>query len=177
MTHSTQPTQPLRDEHRELLPYMELFVRVADDVGMASIPADSLLRSVDEVLQFLTGHLLPHAYAEERALYPLVGTIMGTPEATATMSRDHAEIERLCGQLSALRKELSAGPLNAFRANELRRLLYGLYTLVKVHFAKEEEVYLPLLDRKATPEQMRHMFEEMEKAADEARRGAVTTTV
>ncbi|MGH2657962.1 MAG: hypothetical protein ACRDIZ_14925 [Actinomycetota bacterium] len=28
--------------------------------------------------------------------------------------------------------------------------LYGLYTLVKVHFAKEEEIYLSILDKQPT---------------------------
>jgi len=48
-------------------------------------------------------------------------------------------------------------------------VLYGLYTLVKVHFAKEEEVYLPLLDANLTPDEAIEMFEAMEKAAGEAK--------
>jgi iron-sulfur cluster repair protein YtfE (RIC family) len=51
----------------------------------------------------------------------------------------------------------------------LRRVLYGLYTLVKVHFAKEEEIYLPLLDSKLTAEEAHAMFEAMEAAAREAK--------
>jgi len=47
--------------------------------------------------------------------------------------------------------------------------LYGLYTLVKVHFAKEEEVYLPILDARLGPEAAREMFEAMEAAAHEAK--------
>lgn len=29
---------------------------------------------------------------------------------------------------------------------ELRRVLYGLYTPLRVHFAKEQEIYFPILD-------------------------------
>jgi hypothetical protein len=41
--------------------------------------------------------------------------------------------------------------------------------LVKVHFAKEEEVYLPLLDSKLTAKEAHAMFEAMEAAAREAK--------
>lgn len=51
----------------------------------------------------------------------------------------------------------------------LRRVLYGLYALVKVHFAKEEEVYLPILDARLTPETAHEMFAAMESAAHTAR--------
>jgi len=44
-------------------------------------------------------------------------------------------------------------------------VLYGLYALVKVHFAKEEEVYLSILDARLTPEEAHRMFEAMEEAA------------
>ena len=51
-------------------------------------------------------------------------------------------------------------------------MLYGLYALVKVHFAKEEEVYLPILDQRLTPEAAQEMFEAMEHAAHEAKHAA-----
>jgi hypothetical protein len=44
-------------------------------------------------------------------------------------------------------------------------VLYGLYALVKVHFAKEEDVYLSILDARATREEMRRAFQAMEEAA------------
>ena len=59
--------------------------------------------------------------------------------------------------------------MNELQIKELRRVLYGLYALVKVHFAKEEEIYLPLLDARLTPEDAHRMFEEMEMAAQEAK--------
>ena len=100
----TRPTQTLRDEHKELLPHIELLRTIADAIGEASIA--SLRRSVDEAYAFLTHHLLPHAQAEERALYPVVGRLMGAPEATETMSRDHVEVGRLTQELGSLRAHL-----------------------------------------------------------------------
>lgn len=50
---------------------------------------------------FLRGTLLPHEHAEERSLYPELARLLGSSEATATMSRMHAEIERLALRLHA----------------------------------------------------------------------------
>jgi iron-sulfur cluster repair protein YtfE (RIC family) len=124
------------------------------------------------VLEFLRHHLIPHAEAEDRALYPVVGTVMGAPDATATMSRDHVEVGRLTDELASLRSELSGPTLGEAQAKALRRVLYGLYALVKLHFAKEEEVYLPLLDARLSPDAARSMSRRWNKRP--SRRRAVT---
>ena len=163
----TTLTQPLRDEHKELFPHIES-LKLA---GMAvhGTLSQASLDLIDEVYAFLATHLLPHAHAEEAALYPVVQKVMGTQYGTATMSRDHVEVEALTQELALLRGQISATEIGVKQANELKRVLYGLYTLVKVHFAKEEEVYLPLLDANLTPEDAREMFEAMEAAAGEAK--------
>jgi iron-sulfur cluster repair protein YtfE (RIC family) len=163
----TTVTQPLKEEHKELLPHIEQLLTAADLVGEAPVPA--LQQAIDEAYAFLTHHLIPHAQAEDRALYPVVQKVMGAPEATGTMSRDHVEVGRLTDELSVLRSQ-SAGALSPAQTRALRRVLYGLYALVKVHFAKEEEVYLPLLDKRLSPQDAREMFEAMETAAKEAKR-------
>jgi len=160
-------TQPLRDEHRELIPHIERLRRVADWVGEA--PIATLRQGVTEAYEFLQHHLIPHAEAEERALYPVVGRLLGAAEATATMSRDHVEVGRLTKELGALRTKLSRARLGKAQAKALRRVLYGLYGLVKVHFAKEEEIYLPLLDARLDAAAAREMFRSMEAVAGEAK--------
>jgi iron-sulfur cluster repair protein YtfE (RIC family) len=162
------PTQPLRDEHKHLLPHIAGLRAAADSVGEAE--ADAVLRKVAESHDFLVHHLLPHAQAEERALYPVVSRLMGAPEATATMERDHVEIGRLTAELGVLRTGLSGSTIDAAQARSLRAVLYGLSALVALHFAKEEEVYLPILDERLTEPEAREMFEAMEAAADEAKR-------
>ena len=163
----TTLTQPLRDEHKELLPHLEGLKSAGDAVGGTLTPSARLL--IDEAYSFLAFHLLPHAKAEEAALYPAVQKVMGASEATATMSRDHVEVERLTGELALLRSQLPEGEITPAQVDDLRRLLYGLYTLVKVHFAKEEEVYLPLLDARLAPQDAEAMFKDMEAAAQTAR--------
>ena len=160
-------TQPLRDEHKELLPHIELLQTVADSIGEATI--GSLRWDIDEVYEFLTHHLLPHAQAEEQALYPVVGRLIGAPEATATMSRDHVEVGRLTEELGSLRSHLVSETISEDQEKALRRVLYGLYAVVKLHFAKEEEVYLSILDARLTSEEANRMFEAMETAAKQAK--------
>ncbi len=160
-------TQPLRDEHQELLPEVE-FLRLAGDAIGTALTA-STHEKIDRAYQFLTHHLLPHARAEEKALYPVVQRVMGASASTATMSRDHIEVDRLTRELASLQSQAKGMTLSTEQVNALRCVLYGLYTLVKVHFAKEEEVYLPLLDSNLSPAQARQMFEAMEKAAGEAK--------
>jgi hemerythrin-like domain-containing protein len=160
-------TQPLRDEHKELVPHIETLRTVGDSVGQA--PIESLRRGVEDVFEFLGHHLIPHAEAEERVLYPVVGQVMGAPDATATMARDHVEVRRLTDELASLRSELPRATLGEAQAKALRRVLYGLYALVKLHFAKEEEVYLPLLDARLSPDAARSMFEAMEQAAKQVK--------
>ena len=161
-------TQPLRDEHMELLPHIERLRAVADAIGMA--PGESVRQGVEEAYTFLTHQLTPHAQAEERVLYPTVGRLLGAPAATATMSRDHQEIERLTQELGTLRSQLAGESLGEVEVLALRRVLYGLYALVAVHFAKEQDIYLPLLDTRLTAQEAQQMFEEMERAAQEAKR-------
>ena len=161
-------TQPLRDEHKDLFPHVESLRLAADAVsGLALTP--EALGLIDEAHNFLTHHLIPHAEAEDKALYPVVQKVMGAPKATATMSRDHVEVGTLTRELTELRQQLTLTKFSAEQANALRKVLYGLYTLVKVHFAKEEEIYLPLLDASLTPDEGAAMFRTMEAAAAEVK--------
>jgi iron-sulfur cluster repair protein YtfE (RIC family) len=161
------PTQPLRDEHKELLPHVEHLREVADAVG--DWPLESLRHGVDDAYVFLTRHLIPHAEAEDRDLYPVVGDIIGGPQATATMSRDHVEVGRLTQELGELRAALAGGALDPETTRALRRTLYGLYAVVRLHFAKEEEVYLPLLNARLTPAAAQRLFTAMGQAAAQAK--------
>ena len=154
--------QPLRDEHKELIPHVERILEVADSIPDA--PLEKIREGVQEVYDFLAHHLVPHAQAEDAALYPAVQRALGSPDATRTMTRDHVEVGRYVDELSRLKDMVSAQNFKA-----LQRVLYGVYALVKVHFAKEEEVYIPILEHWLTSEQAADMFEKMEHAARDSK--------
>ena len=163
-------TQPLREEHKELFPHVDQIRQVAERIGEA--PIAEIRLGLEEAYDFLAYHLKPHAEAEDAALYPVVQQVLGSPDATKTMSRDHVEVGRYIEDLATLKNSLSDDPLSRQQTTSLRRVLFGVYALVKVHFAKEEEVYLPILDQRLTPEAAQKMFERMESAAHEAKHAA-----
>lgn len=61
-------------------------------------------------------------------------------------------------ELADLKKCPSSERLFPEKAEALRRVLYGVYALTLVHFTKEEEVYLPILDERMTAEETREMY-------------------
>ncbi len=110
----------------------------AGDSGAALVA----LRSADG---FLQDTLLPHEDAEDDALYPELAGPLGSAEATATMSRMHAEIHRLAQRLHSHREIAeAAGAVTAEQADDLLACLYGLYALLCLHFVQEEENFFVL---------------------------------
>lgn len=159
----SRPTEPLREEHRHLFPHVAALAATADAVGIAS--REELRTQVDESYEFLADHLIPHAEAEDEFLYPVVDRLLGATgetRATDTMRRDHVEVGRLTAELGRLRGRLQEDVSSPADELELRRVLYGLYAVVGLHFAKEEEVYLPVLDRELTADAAQSLFDAME---------------
>ena len=157
-------TQPLREEHKELAPHIEAIGTAGDAVAVA--PRAELIEKVHASHEFLTAHLIPHAVAEDKVLYVEVDRLIGSngsTHATDTMRRDHAEVVALTEQLGTLAEKLQQRELMPAEQQDLRQVLYALNGIIDLHFAKEEEVYLPLLDRKLTAEEAQRMFEQMEK--------------
>jgi iron-sulfur cluster repair protein YtfE (RIC family) len=140
----TSRLQALRNEHAALLPRVDALCKTADRVG--TIATSTLRARLDEDYAFLANVLLPHARAEDDVLYPAVADLMGSPLATTTMSVDHTEIAELVGELGGLTRILTIEEMSMQTARELRRILYGLHTVIHIHFRKEEQVYLPLLE-------------------------------
>lgn len=102
----------------------------------------AMVRQVDHLL---TARLLPHEFAEEHLLYPALNKELGGPDATETMSRAHSEIERLARRIGThLRLADQTGALAPEQLDDLRATLYGLHTLLRLHFAQEEESYFSL---------------------------------
>ncbi len=72
---------------------------------------------------------------------------LGSAEATATMSRTHAEIHRLTDRIgNHLELARNAGAVQFDQLDDLRACLYGLHALLRLHFLQEEENYFTLTD-------------------------------
>ena len=125
----------LRAEHDAVLPAVEQIRSVAN--GLSTRGCD--LAPVRTLLDLLEGQLLPHERAEEALLVPLVARALDGRDATAAMSRTHAEIEHQVSRLRRLLTGLGNEIVQPEDVIELRRLLYGLYAVLRLHNAQEEE--------------------------------------
>jgi iron-sulfur cluster repair protein YtfE (RIC family) len=159
----TSIMRPLLDEHAELRPHLHALVDAAEAVGV--VDDEELAMRVAALDAFLHERLLPHAHAEDAVLYPVVEQLLGEG-STATMRRDHVEIARLADELSELGAALDTGAHAAERlGQELRRVLYGLRAVIGLHVAKEEDVYVPVLEVGLTAAEAEQLFHAMHEAA------------
>ncbi|WP_208870687.1 heavy metal translocating P-type ATPase [Streptomyces aquilus] len=130
-------------EHDDLQDVLEA-VRAAAD-RLSDGPGPQSLAAVAEVHRLLTERLLPHEHAEEHQLYPALAPTLGGLEATAPMSRAHAEIDRLAHRIAThLALAEPDGRLTPEQLDDLRACLYGLHTVLRLHFTQEEENYFSL---------------------------------
>ena len=118
-----------------MLPAVERIRSVADRLSTR----DCDLAPARTLLARLEGELLPHERAEEALLVPLVARTLHGREATAATSRTHAEIEHQVSRLRRLLTGLDNETAQPEDVVELRRLLYGLYAVLRLHNAQEEE--------------------------------------
>jgi len=143
-------------EHGVLLPEVDRLRAVADRLD--ELPARAAKRELAELRRFLEERLVPHEQTEDATVYPLVARAIGGEDPTAPMSRAHLEIAHLVRLFGRLIDELPPddfAPLAPDDLRDLRRILYGLHAVLRLHFAQEEEQYLPLLEDGAAEEKPR----------------------
>ncbi len=130
-------------EHDQLRDSIGLLRTAAD--RLAAGPDAGALDSIVAAQALLTERILPHEQAEETLLYPALADPLGSGEATATMSRTHAEIQRLSDRITThLALAQSAGAIQHDQVDDLLACLYGLHALLRLHFLQEEENYFTL---------------------------------
>ncbi|MEV4703034.1 heavy metal translocating P-type ATPase [Actinoplanes sp. NPDC049316] len=138
--------QRLYAEHREMRPLVEQVRTVAD--ALNTPPYD--LGPVRDLLEHLEVELLAHEHAEEAELLPIMARALGGTEVTSGLSRTHAEIDHQVGRLRRTVDDLveEAEPEDV---TDVRRLLYGLYAILRLHNAQEEEGAFSLVPDPHTP--------------------------
>jgi heavy metal translocating P-type ATPase len=131
-------------EHGRLMPEIDRLRSVADRLDELS--PEAARRELESLRVFVEDRLVPHEKSDERVLYPLVAERIGGEDPTAAMSRAHMEIAHLARLFGRLVTDLPEGAIGPDDLRDLRRILYGLHAVLKMHFAQEEEHYLTLLD-------------------------------
>ncbi|WP_055405508.1 MULTISPECIES: heavy metal translocating P-type ATPase [unclassified Mycobacterium] len=132
-------------EHDELRDSVDSLRAAADRLAAAA--DESALAAISQAHRVLVERILPHERAEETELYPALAHPLRTSEATAPMSRTHAEIQRLSDRIGAhLALAQGGGGIGPDQVDDLLACLYGLHALLRLHFLQEEESYFTLAD-------------------------------
>jgi heavy metal translocating P-type ATPase len=139
--------QEVQAQHSGVGPVVEQVRAVADALV---VDTGSGVAAVRELLHHLESQVLPHERTEERLLYPVIARVVGGDDPTGAMSRAHAEIEHQVNRLHRMLDEIGdPDRATAEDVVDLQRLLYGLYAVLRLHRAQEDEGMFSLLDETA----------------------------
>ena len=144
-----------KDEHADLDAGLARMTEVLDDarhgVDAATVAA---LRDLD---RFLNRELLVHAEWEELTFYPPIGELIRRHgNVNEAMLIDHVAIVDRVKTFTELIRRIGAGERHADLIDRARILAYQIQALVAVHDRKEEDVYLALLRRHSSDEDLIH---------------------
>ena len=106
------------------------------DVGRADSCGRSCA-SLDVDLQ----QVLLHERADESRLQPEIAPLVGGHDPLSAISRTHREIAHLGRRFSRYVADLPEQGPTRRRLIELRRILYALEAILRLHFAQEDEIY------------------------------------
>jgi heavy metal translocating P-type ATPase len=135
----TDVAERFRAEHREFAPELLRVRSVADRLGQ--LPPDEVRRELEAVRRFVVERLPQHEEEEEAAVYPVVARLMGGEDPMSSMQRAHIEISHLARVFRQLLEDLPEDGPTPDDLVDLRRVLYGLHAILRLHFAQEEEAY------------------------------------
>jgi iron-sulfur cluster repair protein YtfE (RIC family) len=118
------------------------------------------------VRQSVTGTLLPHIERVEETIYPQLDRLMQNHHSMTQMRGEHDDIRALVERLGTFGDAIEADALGPAGAIGLRRVLYRLYALLKVHLAEEEE-YLRVLEHTLSEGEQADLVRGLEHAVAE----------
>ncbi|MEP6757982.1 MAG: heavy metal translocating P-type ATPase [Actinomycetota bacterium] len=135
----TDVAERFRKEHVEFAPELQRIRTVAD--RLETLAAEDLRSELEAVRVFLCERLPQHEEEEEEAVYPVVARLMGGEDPMSSMARAHVEISHLVRVYRQLLEEMPPAGPDRDDLVDLRRVLYGLHAILRLHFAQEEEAY------------------------------------
>ncbi len=116
---------------------------------VGEVDCESLHGLFEDEYGFIVGQLVPHMDAIEHTLYDQLEWLMDQRHSMLPMRQEHAEMRRLVEELGRYRMHAEHCDWSTIEGMALRRALYRLHSLLKVHLA-EEELYLGVLERNLT---------------------------
>ncbi|HLB44174.1 MAG TPA: hemerythrin domain-containing protein [Candidatus Limnocylindrales bacterium] len=138
-----------REHHERLLRHVDQMPAIAELMERGA--TDELRFALGEMCDFMTELLVPHMEAAERAIYPELERVLQNRHSMTPMRREHTEIRSGVAELVRLRGIVDRPPLSVKDQVALRRIVFRLYGLLKVHLA-EELLYAEIVEHGASPE-------------------------
>ena len=153
------------EHHERIIAMLDGLPALADMLDERPRPSrfDERFRSV---YAFITGTLLPHMEVVEATIYPELDRLMQNRHSMAQMHREHDDIKGLVERLGTFGEAIEADALGPAGSIGLRRVLYRLYAMLKVHIAEEEE-YLRVLEHNLSEREQAELVRGLEHATAE----------
>jgi heavy metal translocating P-type ATPase len=124
-------------EHDELARQLDRVREIADRLE----PGTGQVRDLEDVAGFLEGQVLPHERRDDELAAAGLADLLGGEDPLAAMRSSHLEIAHLIRRYRRLLDGLpSTGP-TVEDVLDLRRTVYGLDAILRLHNAQEEELY------------------------------------
>ena len=146
---ATDVGERFRAEHQEFAPEIQRIRTTAD--RLEEMSPEETKRELEAVRHFILVRLPEHEEEEESIVYPVVAEAMGGEDPLSSMARAHLEISHLGRIYEQLVRDLPDEGPSPDDLMDLRRLLYGLYAILRLHFAQEEEAYAWLASSEDVP--------------------------
>jgi heavy metal translocating P-type ATPase len=126
-------------EHGTLAVVLDRLRATADRLGVAQ--DGRALRAELAALTRDLQRILEHERSDEADLHPKIAGMVGGRDPMAAISRTHREIAHLGRRFARIVQDLPPGGPDAGETAELRRVLYALEAILRLHFAQEDELY------------------------------------
>ena len=150
--------------HALIVPHVDALPVIAEMVAEGA--TDAFRERLADEHRFIVGQLVPHMERAEETLYPELERLMQNRHSMTPMRQEHALARRLIGSLGVYVADVETGRLTAAQATGLRRVLFRLYAILKVHLIEEEQ-YLGVLEHNLSPEERSVLAAAMEHAMAE----------
>ena len=138
------------EHHERIEPHVDRLPVLAEMIG--HVTPEAFSAAFQEECSFVIGRLVPHMEAIETTLYGRLEQVMDRRHSMAPMRREHEQLRGLFASLCEYSELVADERLGEAEQIGLRRVLYRLYSMLKVHLA-EEELYLGVLDRNLSAEE------------------------
>ena len=160
--HSRDVT--IHGPHAQIMAHVDALPGLAEMID--KVEPETIAQLFEAECDFIAVHLVPHIVAEEATLYRELERLMDKRHSMEPMREEHVRLRRLFTALCQYREVIARGEFDRESTIGLRRVLYRMYSLLKVHLA-EEEMYLRVVERDLSADERDALARAMDHAAAE----------